>query len=53
MTLIKKKWFLFFAMYHIQLHFLSFCKFPFGANLGQKKISNKIGKNAQQHIYAF
>ena len=30
--------------------FLSFCKFPFGANLGAEKYLRKYEKSAQQHV---
>ena len=48
MTLIKKNVFWFLHGIH-NFDFLSFCKFPFGSNLGAK-ISEKIQKNAQQHV---
>ena len=50
MTLIKKNVFCFLHDIH-NFDFLSFCKFPFGSNFGAEKISEKIQKNAQQHVH--
>ena len=49
MTLIKKNVLCFLhGIYNFD--FLSFCKFPFGANFGAKKYLRKYEKNAEQHI---
>ena len=50
MTLIKKNVFCFLHGIH-NFDFLSFCKFPFGSNLGAEKYLRKYKKNAQQHVH--
>ena len=49
-TLIKKLLFCFLHGILYNVDFLSFCKFPFGANLGAEKYRRKYEKNAQQHV---